>query len=80
MYKRQPYRSFKDLRIQRSDGSIVIAVLGVIVLAAKPTVTFFLVALAYAAHGPVSWYYRYRTGRSLEAAAASPEAPQESGS
>ena len=75
-----PYRSFKDLRIQRSDGSIVIAVLGVIVLAAKPTVTFFLVALAYAAHGPVSWYYRYRTGRSLEAAAASPEAPQESGS
>jgi CDP-diacylglycerol--serine O-phosphatidyltransferase len=63
-----PYRSFKDLRVRRSDGSIVLAVLGVILLAAKPTVTFFLVAAAYAAHGPIAWYWRYRTGRSLESA------------
>ncbi len=63
-----PYRSFKDLRVRRSDGSIVVAVLAVILLAAKPTVTFFFVALAYVAHGPVSWYWRYRTGRSLESA------------
>lgn len=63
-----PYRSFKDLRVRRSDGSIVVAVLAVILLAAKPTVTFFFVALAYVVHGPVSWYWRYRTGRILESA------------
>ena len=84
-----PYHSFKDLKVRRSDGSIVVAVLAVILLAAKPTVTFFLIGLVYVAHGPVAWYWRYRTGRSLEsaepAAAAgvpptTPESPQESGS
>jgi hypothetical protein len=29
-------------------------------------VTFFLVGLAYAASGPLEWYWRWRTGRSLE--------------
>ena len=77
-----PYRSFKDLRIQRSDGSIVVAVLAVILLALKPTVTFFLVGIVYVAHGPVAWYWRYRTGRVLPSAesAAPSEAPQEAGS
>lgn len=84
-----PYHSFKDLKVRRSDGSIVLAVLAVILLAAKPTVTFFLIGLVYVAHGPVAWYWRYRTGRSLEsaepaAAAGVPpttaESPQESGS
>jgi CDP-diacylglycerol--serine O-phosphatidyltransferase len=84
-----PYRSFKDLAVRRSDGSIVIAVLAVILLAAKPTVTFFIVGLVYVAHGPVAWFWRYRTGRILESADAEPtpgvaqnasETPQESGS
>ena len=84
-----PYHSFKDLKVRRSDGSIVVAVLAVILLAAKPTVTFFLIGLVYVAHGPVAWYWRYRTGRSLEsaepaAAAGVPpttaESSQESGS
>ena len=82
-----PYHSFKDLKVRRSDGSIVVAVLAVILLAAKPTVTFFLIGLVYVAHGPVAWYWRYRTGRSLEsaepAAGVPPtpaESPQESGS
>ena len=76
-----PYRSFKDLRVRRSDGSIVIAVLAAILLAAKPTVTFFLVGIIYVAHGPIAWAWRYQTGRSLEATApagAPPESTQES--
>ena len=36
------------------------------VILSKPSVTFFLVGLAYAASGPVEWYWRWRTGRSLE--------------
>ncbi len=73
-----PYHSFKDLRIRRSDGSIVVAVLGVILLAAKPTVTFFLVTAFYVGSGPFGWYWRYRTGRILESVkpAAPPEQPQ----
>jgi CDP-diacylglycerol--serine O-phosphatidyltransferase len=72
-----PYRSFKDLRFQRSDGSIVLAVLAVILLAAKPTVTFFLVGIVYVAHGPVAWLWRYRTGRELTS--ADPLAPLDEG-
>ena len=60
----------------------MVAVLAVILLALKPTVTFFLVGIVYVAHGPVAWYWRYRTGRVLPSAqpAAPPEAPQEAGS
>ena len=77
-----PYRSFKDIHFRRSDGSIVLAVLFVILLAAKPTVTFFFVSVLYVAHGPVAWYWRYRTGRELTSAdpPAAREAHQETGS
>ncbi len=71
-----PYRSFKDLKIRRSDGSVVVAVLAVILLAAKPTVTFFGVGLVYVAHGPIAWAWRQRTGRILESVAAGPEEPE----
>jgi hypothetical protein len=59
-----------------------VAVLAVILLAAKPTVTFFLVGILYVAHGPVAWYWRHRTGRELPSAesAAPSETPQETGS
>ena len=65
-----PYRSGKDLRVRRSDGSIVVAVLVVTLLAAKPSVTFFLVGILYVASAPFEWYWRHRTGRSLVEAVA----------
>jgi len=61
-----PYRNGKDIHFRRSDGSIVIAVLVFTLLVAKPTVTFFLVGALYTASGPFDWYWRHRTGRSLE--------------
>ena len=65
-----PYRNGKDLHIRRSDGSIVVAVLVVTLMAAKPSVTFFLVGVLYVASGPFDWYWRHRTGRVLEEAEA----------
>ena len=61
-----PYRSFKDLKVRGSYPTIVIMVVMMVVLAAKPSVTFFLVGLLYVASGPFEWYWRHRTGRSLE--------------
>ena len=77
-----PYRSFKDIRVPRSNGSIVVAVLAVLLLAMKPTLTFFVVGIIYVGHGPVAGYWRYRTGRELPSAdpATASDAPQEAGS
>jgi CDP-diacylglycerol--serine O-phosphatidyltransferase len=61
-----PYRSFKDLKVRGNYRTIVIMVLMMVVLAAKPQVTFFLVGLLYVTSGPFEWYWRRRTGRSLE--------------
>jgi CDP-diacylglycerol--serine O-phosphatidyltransferase len=61
-----PYRNGKDLRVRRSNGSIVVVVLLFTLLVAKPDVTFFLVGLIYLASGPFDWYWRHHTGRSLE--------------
>jgi CDP-diacylglycerol--serine O-phosphatidyltransferase len=66
-----PYRNGKDLRVSRSNGSIVVAVLVFTLLVAKPEVTFFLVGVLYVASGPFDWYWRHRTGRSLEELAPS---------
>ena len=64
-----PYRSFKDLHFRRNDGTVVVAILALILLAAKPTVTFFVVGLIYVGQGPIAWFWRQRTGRELETVA-----------
>jgi CDP-diacylglycerol--serine O-phosphatidyltransferase len=61
-----PYRNGKDLHVRRNDGSIVVAVLVITLLVAKPSVTFFLVGVLYTLSGPFDWYWRHRTGRRLE--------------
>jgi CDP-diacylglycerol--serine O-phosphatidyltransferase len=61
-----PYRNGKDLHFRRNDGSAVIAVLVFTLLVAKPSVTFFLVGVLYTLSGPFDWYWRRRTGRSLQ--------------
>ncbi len=61
-----PYRNGKDVRVRRSNGSIVAAVLVFTLLVAKLNVSFFLVGLIYVSSGPFDWYWRHHTGRSLE--------------
>jgi uncharacterized membrane protein YeiB len=41
-------------------------VLAFAVILSKPSVTLFVVGLGYAASGPFEWWWRWRTGRSLE--------------
>ncbi len=74
-----PYRSFKDLRVRTTYRATVLMVLALAVMLSKPSVTFFLVGLAYVASGPVEWLWRWRTGRSLEEIELEGESPVERG-
>jgi len=60
-----PYRSFKDVDVRGSYGAIVAVVILMIVLFLEPGLNFFLFGLTYVLSGPVSWYWRHRTGGSL---------------
>ena len=60
-----PYRSFKNVPLHGSFGSLVLVVVALIVLFTKPAVTFFLVGVAYVAAGPIEALWRWRTGRPL---------------
>jgi CDP-diacylglycerol--serine O-phosphatidyltransferase len=68
-----PYRSFKELRVRGRYRATVLMVIAFAVILSKPSVTFFLVGLAYVAHGPIEWWWRRRTGRSLDEASAAAE-------
>jgi CDP-diacylglycerol---serine O-phosphatidyltransferase len=61
-----PYRSFKEARFRGRYRATVLMVIAFAVVLSKPSVTFFLVGLAYVASGPLEGYWRWRTGRSLE--------------
>ncbi len=70
-----PYRSFKDVQLHGSFGSLVLVVLALVVLLTKPSVTFFLAGVAYVASGPIEAFWRWRTGRPLELRAVEPAPP-----
>jgi CDP-diacylglycerol--serine O-phosphatidyltransferase len=61
-----PYRSFKELDLRQSYGTLVVVVLGLIVVVQEPSVTLFACGLAYTVHGPVEWLWRRASGRKLE--------------
>lgn len=61
-----PYRSFKEVRVRGRYRATVLMVIGFAVILSKPSVTLFLIGLGYAASGPAEWWWRWRTGRSLE--------------
>jgi CDP-diacylglycerol--serine O-phosphatidyltransferase len=65
-----PYRSFKELDLRHSYGTLVVVVLGMIVIVQELSVTLFACGLVYTLHGPVEWVWRRASGRTLE------EAPQ----
>ena len=75
-----PYRSFKDVNVRGSYGAIVAVVILTIVLFLEPGLNFFLLGLAYCLSGPISAYWRLRTGGSLEElvdpTASEPPAPE----
>ena len=60
-----PYNSFKNLRFGQSYSSTVIPVVVSIFLIMEPELSFFLVGLVYVGSGPLGYFWRRRTGRSL---------------
>ncbi len=63
-----PYRSFKELDLRHSYGTLVVVVLGLLVVIQEPSVTLFACGVAYTLHGPAEWLWRRASGRSLEEA------------
>jgi CDP-diacylglycerol--serine O-phosphatidyltransferase len=61
-----PYRSFKEVHVRGRYRATVLMVVAFAVILSKPSVTLFVVGLGYAASGPFEWWWRWRTGRSLE--------------
>ena len=61
-----PYRSFKELDLRHSYGTLVIVVFAVALVIQEPSLTLFAIGLAYALSGPVEWLWRWFTRRPLE--------------
>lgn len=63
-----PYHSFKGFDLRQSHRTLAWVVIAlVVVVAVEPSVTLFLIGLAYVAAGPAEWAWRWGAGRPLEA-------------
>jgi CDP-diacylglycerol--serine O-phosphatidyltransferase len=61
-----PYRSSKGAPVRPSNRATVITAIAFVCVLAKPSVTLFLIGLAYVAHGPFEIWWRRRHGIALE--------------
>ena len=66
MVSQIPYRSFKELDLRHSYGTLVLMVFAIALVINEPSVTLFVICLAYCVSGPVEWLWRRHTGRVLE--------------
>jgi len=75
MVSRIPYRSFKELDLRHSYGTLVVVVFAVVLLVQEPSVTLFAIGVGYLLSGPIEWLWRWKTKRPL--AEVRPEVPAE---
>jgi CDP-diacylglycerol--serine O-phosphatidyltransferase len=61
-----PYRSFKELDLRHSYGTLVFVVIALVLVALEPKVTLFGIVAAYVVSGPSEWIWRRKYGRPLE--------------
>ncbi|MBW1684915.1 MAG: CDP-diacylglycerol--serine O-phosphatidyltransferase [Deltaproteobacteria bacterium] len=61
-----PYRSFKELDLRHSFGTLVLAVVALALVVQEPSVTLFVIGIVYVSAGPVEWVWRRATGSPLE--------------
>jgi len=66
-----PYRSFKELDLRHSYGTLVLVVIALLFVIQVPSVTLFTIGIAYAVSGPMEWLWRRYTGEALEEATPS---------
>ncbi len=69
-----PYRSFKEVDLRHSYGTLVLVVFAIALIINEPSVSLFVLCLAYCVLGPVEWLWRRHTGRALEL--SEPTTPQ----
>ena len=60
-----PYRSFKEIDLRHSYGTLVFLVCAITLLVIEPSVTIFAIVLAYVLSGPVEWAWRWLKDRPL---------------
>jgi len=78
MVSRVPYRSFKEIDLRHSYGTLVVVVFALLLLIQEPSVTLFAIGIGYGLSGPIEWLWRRAARRPLPEAAAAPvpsEAP-----
>jgi CDP-diacylglycerol--serine O-phosphatidyltransferase len=61
-----PYRSFKEIDLRHSYGTLVLMVFVIALIINEPSVTLFAIGLVYCVSGPVEWLWRRHTGSVLE--------------
>jgi len=70
-----PYRSFKEIDLRHSYGTLVLVVIALALVLFEPSVMLFALGLAFVASGPVEWAWRRWTGNALP----EPSPPAEGG-
>ena len=70
-----PYVSNKELHLGQSFWTLVLVIIALLLIILEPYVTLFVISVAYACSGPVSFLWRLRTGATLEELLPSAEPP-----
>lgn len=74
-----PYRSFKEVDLRHSYGTLVVAVVALLVVVQEPQLTLFGLGVAYTLHGPAEWAWRRASGRPLQELVEPAEGPAAEG-
>jgi CDP-diacylglycerol--serine O-phosphatidyltransferase len=61
-----PYRSFKEIDLRHSYGTLVMVVFAIALVVQEPSVSLFAIGVAYAISGPAEWVWRRASKRPLE--------------
>jgi CDP-diacylglycerol--serine O-phosphatidyltransferase len=72
-----PYRSFKEVDLRHSYGTLVFMVFAIALIIQEPSISLFAIGVIYCSSGPIEWLWRRYTGRSLELLEATSPQPSE---
>jgi len=61
-----PYRSFKEVDLRHSYGTLVMVVFAIALVVQEPSVSLFCIGLLYSLSGPIEWLWRMLAHRPLE--------------